>query len=236
MTNPLSNNPANIGTLDGLFRFRLSKFLMDIDDMLPAVVVAYNRTKNRAQVQPLISMVTTRGTVLKRAQLVSIPVWQDGGGGALLSFNLNAGDLGWIKSNDRDISLFKQTFQQSIPNTKRKHSFSDAIFLPDNMTGYTIAPEDNGNAVFQTNDGTVKIALWPTKIKMLAPNTVITDATGYGGAAGAVLDVQSTTKAFKFPSMTTTQKNAISSPQPGFAVFDVTLNRLSVYAAGTGWS
>jgi hypothetical protein len=52
--------------------------------------------------------------------------------------------------------------------------------------------------------------------------------------ASAILDAQSTTKGVRMPNMTTTQKNAISSPAAGLMVFDTTLSKLCVYS-GTAW-
>jgi hypothetical protein len=52
--------------------------------------------------------------------------------------------------------------------------------------------------------------------------------------ATAHLDVQSTTKGFLPPRMTTTQKNAIASPAAGLQVFDTTFNQMS-YFNGTVW-
>jgi hypothetical protein len=53
-------------------------------------------------------------------------------------------------------------------------------------------------------------------------------------SATAILDVQSTTKGVRMPNMTTTQKNAISSPAAGLMVFDTTLAKLCVYS-GSAW-
>lgn len=50
--------------------------------------------------------------------------------------------------------------------------------------------------------------------------------------ASAVADFVSTTKGFLVPRMTTTQRNAISSPANGLQVFDTTLNRLMIYGGG----
>jgi len=63
-----------------------------------------------------------------------------------------------------------------------------------------------------------------------------TGNVGIGGNpnANALLDVQSTTKAFLPPRMTTTQKNAIASPAEGMVVYDTTLHKLSVYT-GSAW-
>jgi hypothetical protein len=53
-------------------------------------------------------------------------------------------------------------------------------------------------------------------------------------SASAILDAQSTTKGVRMPNMTTTQKNAISSPGAGLMVFDTTLAKLCVYS-GSAW-
>ena len=49
----------------------------------------------------------------------------------------------------------------------------------------------------------------------------------------AKLDISSTTQGFLPPRMTTTQKNAISSPAAGLQVYDSTTNRAAVYS--TAW-
>ena len=53
-------------------------------------------------------------------------------------------------------------------------------------------------------------------------------------STSAILDAQSTTKGVRMPNMTTTQKNAISSPAAGLMVFDTTLSKLCVYS-GSAW-
>lgn len=53
-------------------------------------------------------------------------------------------------------------------------------------------------------------------------------------AASAQLDVSSTTKGFLPPRMTTTQRNAISSPASGLTIYNTTTNSFEVYN-GTNW-
>ena len=168
-----SRNPANDNTLEGMLREVMPKFLQSVDDMLPARVVSYDRSTNRVVVQPMVMVLGTSGESLSRQPIPNIPVFNIGGGGFIMSFNLNPGDLGWIKASDRDISLFLQNYTEQRPNTLRKHKFSDALFFPDVMTGYSISGEDSGNCVIQNLDGTVKISLGSNSVKITAPNAII---------------------------------------------------------------
>lgn len=167
-----SLNPANTGSLTGLMRGVLDKFLQSVDDCLPAQVVSYDRATNRATIQPLIMVLTTDDQKVSRAQIRSVPVFQIGAGGHILSFNIKAGDLGWLKATDRDISLFMQSLKKSAPNTLRKHSFEDAVFFPDPVRNYVIAGEDQENCVLQNMDGSVKISLGDDSIKIKATNLI----------------------------------------------------------------
>lgn len=231
MSNPFppSRNPTDNDSMVGMMNIVLTKFLQSIDDMLPAQVVAYDRTTNMAQVQPMISIVTTGDTILQRAPVMSVPVLQIGGGGFMLNFPINAGDLGWLKANDRDISLFKQSWEMSPPNTARKHDFGDAIFIPSILTGFVIAGSDTTKVTLQSLNGSIRLSMGTT--------VCVTDEIGYTPSAGAVLDVQSTTKAFKVPRMTHAQRDAIPSPEGGFMVYVTDApTGFSFYTDGVGWS
>lgn len=168
-----SLNPANKDTLLGALNVAINKAVQQMDNVLPATVIAYDRNSNRAQVQPQIKIVDTNKRSITRAQIASVPVFQYGGNGYLLSFPLKSGSFGWIIACDRDISEFLQNYSESPPPTYRKKSFSDSFFLPDIMTGYTIASEDIENAVLQNLDGTVKISLGTDKIKVSAKNVEV---------------------------------------------------------------
>lgn len=54
-------------------------------------------------------------------------------------------------------------------------------------------------------------------------------------AASSVLNVVSTTKGFLMPRMTTTQRDAISSPATGLQVYNTTINNENIYD-GTRWN
>jgi hypothetical protein len=64
---------------------------------------------------------------------------------------------------------------------------------------------------------------------------VINADYSFSNQASALLEVQSTTKGFLPPRMTTTQKNAIATPAAGLVVYDSTTNKLACYN-GTTWN
>lgn len=179
-------DPANNGSLAGTLQFCMYKFLQSMQNMLPAKVIAYDRTTNRVQVQLMIAMVTTADVQVSRAQIASIPVMVFGGGGFVLSFPLNTGDLGWVLANDRDISLFLQTYNETAPNTGRIHNFSDGVFVPDIMHGYTINSEDENSVTLQSVDGTMRISLLPDRIKLTAPLVEITGGLQVDGVVTGI--------------------------------------------------
>lgn len=174
---PPSGNQADRNSLRGVMRLMLSKFLQRTDDMLPAKVIAYDPATNMAQVQPMIVVVTTDNQIVPRAQVASVPVYQISAGGFILKFPIKTGDLGWIKANDRDISIFMQSGAMSAPNTQRKHSFKDAMFYPQCMFDQVlVSDDDTNNVVLQNYAGTIKISMSETDIVITAPASVTVNA------------------------------------------------------------
>ena len=165
-------NPADVGGLSGAMQTILGKFLQNVDDCLPATVVSYDRLANVATVRPLVAVLTTEGASVPRAAVASVPVFSFGCGRFVVNFPLKGGDLGWIKANDRDISLFAQSLKEAKPNTLRKHSFQDGVFFPDAVRTFTIDGEDfDENMVIQTQDGKIRVSIWPDRVKTTAENT-----------------------------------------------------------------
>lgn len=161
-----SRNPADDGNLGAMLKATMEKYMKSVDGMLPAVVVAYNRTTNRATIAPAINMVMTNNEQLVRAQLASIPVLAIGGGDFVLTFPLKAGDTGWIEASDRDISTWLQGGgkRRSQPNTHRTHSFSDGRFIPDKLADFTLPPEAEGGVCLQHKSGATALIILGDKV------------------------------------------------------------------------
>ncbi len=69
-------------------------------------------------------------TLVDYPVLTDVPVQFPSGGGGVLFFPLTAGDTGIVLFCDRDIDAWWQAGGANIPNSPRKHSLSDGIFVP----------------------------------------------------------------------------------------------------------
>lgn len=170
-----NSKQAQQGSLAGQLKGALSKWLREeVDDMLPARVVSYDDAANRAVIQPLVMIGTTSGAKVSRASLPNIPVFRFGSGQFFMRFPIKPGDFGWLKANDKDISLIMQAQgqQEDWPNTERLHDFSDAMFFPDCVRGWLIDGANVDAAVWQSLDGTVCISLHGDKVNVKAPNLI----------------------------------------------------------------
>lgn len=176
-----NSDAANEGSLSGGLNAAMrSFFLNEFEGMLPATVVSYDDATNRAVIKPLVMVGTTDGGKLSRAQIPNIPVYRFGGGGFFMRFPLKAGDFGWIKANDRDISLvFQRGGGEDWPNTERMHKFSDAMFFPDTFKEWVINGANADAAVWQSMDGLVSVALSDSFLK-LAIGAVSIELTAAG--------------------------------------------------------
>ena len=169
MSSPPNLDKANDGDFAGVMTDVLQNFLRGVDDMIPAKVVSYDDTTNRAVIKPLVMLGTTDGQKISRAQLSNIPVFRFGGGGFFIRFPVKAGDFGWLKATDRDMSLIMQRGGlEDWPNTLRQHSFSDGMFFPDTLKSWVIDGANADALVIQSIDGSVCVSLHSGKVKIEA--------------------------------------------------------------------
>ena len=172
-----SQDPAQQTNLGEALRGIIGKYMQQIDGMLPATVVSYNRKSGRATIVPSINMVGTNGTNISRAPLANIRVLAIGGGDFLLTFPVRPGDTGWIEASDRDISLWLQGSgkKATSPNTHRMHSFSDGRFIPDAMFDYVLPDSAEDGVCLQHKSGEAAIIITGDKIMLNAPGGVWTN-------------------------------------------------------------
>lgn len=178
MQNPSpSSKPGQGSDLTGATGLALRKFLLDVDDMLPARIVSYDPPPvNRAQIEILYKVTMTDGSLNPMMAPAEVPVQFPGGGDFVLTFPLKPGSLGWIKAADRDMSLFLQSYEAEPGNTARLHCFEDGVFIPDVMTGFEMANADGIS--IQTTDGSNAVTVTGSSavLKVGAATLTLTDS------------------------------------------------------------
>lgn len=184
----------------GLMATALRKFQIDDENSIPAIVIDFDRNSNLITVKPLIMWVDMNDIGHSRHTIADLNCLSLGGGGFHISFPIKEGDLGWVIAADRDISLFKQSLKESMPNTFRVHSFADGLFIPDVFRKYVINGEDSGAMVLQSTDGATRISIRDDNIKITAPSNVVVDTPTTTFTGDVIID----------KSLTVTQQTAVN--------------------------
>lgn len=138
------------------------------DGSLPAMVESYDRVKNVATVRPVIARMTVSGVQINRKAVYDVPVVALGAGGFVINFPVKPGDIGWINACDRDLDTFKQQLDSGVsdapPVTARVRTFADSWFVPDIMRRFTVLGAHSDEAVFQSLDGSSRVAVGSGKV------------------------------------------------------------------------
>lgn len=118
---------------------------------------------------------------------------------------------------------------------------ASAAVTSSTINSTPIGATTRSTGAFTTLDANGNVTLGDASSDTVTVNgtaTFVNGAVGVGGAAAASaqLDIQSTTRGFLPPRMTTVQRNAIASPANGLTIYNTTLNRMEIYStAATAW-
>lgn len=141
-----------------LFR-RLMRYIgAEIHVMLPARVVNYDFTIQKADVQPVLKRRYADGQEFDAPIISSVPVIWPRAGGASLTFPVNRGDFVMLVFADVDIDTWVQEGGVAAPDDPRQHSIMDAIAIPGlipfNAAGMA---ENNTDVLLAFGGGKVRI-------------------------------------------------------------------------------
>lgn len=170
-----SANQGDQTSLWAALNYSMRQQQLNIDGMLPAKVISFDRKANTATVQPMIHFVGMDNESKPRSKLAKIPVLSIGGGGFHISFPIKAGDLCWIFASDRDINNFLKELKEDKPPHGRIKTFSSGLVIPDVFRQYVINGEDSDAMVIQSTDGSTRISIRGDNIKITAPTKVLID-------------------------------------------------------------
>lgn len=124
--------PREIDGLVGLVRAEVGR----VQTAFPGVVVAYDRTRQTAQVR-IVPRLRWRNPDTDEELFEQVPILPDvpilfpSGTGVSIVWDLAAGDTVWVIIGDRSIAEWKATANTDTqPQTPRRWDFSDAVAFP----------------------------------------------------------------------------------------------------------
>lgn len=103
--------------------------LGNVHTALPASIVSYQYTQQRASVQPLLNKSWGDGTNQVMPIINDVPVIFPKSGGASLTFPVNPGDTCLLLFIERSTDLWKSEGGQVTPDDGRKFDLSDAVAI-----------------------------------------------------------------------------------------------------------
>jgi len=104
---------------------------------MPAVIESYDATKSLATVKITIPHVRDDEEVLDVPIISAVPVMWLSTLTTRITFPLKRGDWGLLIHCDGDIGKWALDMDASTPQSKRRHAWTDAVFLPQ-MHGVTV--------------------------------------------------------------------------------------------------
>lgn len=110
-------------------------------------------------------------------------------------------------------------------------------FVGDNSNTATFTIDTNNTLYMgKNNGGSAAVYGNNTQIYLQGSSAgvLIDDAFAENPDASAILELRTTVKGFLPPRMTTTERDAITSPAAGLVIFNTTTSKLNVYS-GTAW-
>lgn len=117
-------------TLANVIQSALSRFASDLHTSMPASIVSYDRTKQKASIQPLLKRRTKDGVVFSYPVITNVPCYFPRTSTYQHTFELKPNDTGLLIISERSLDRWLEVGGEVDPGDPRKHDFTDGIFFP----------------------------------------------------------------------------------------------------------
>lgn len=122
---------------DELIEAAIEARLTEVHTSIPGIVKKFYANKGTCDVQPAVNRVEERlnGERISKPfpKIFNVPIIYPSGGGYILRWPLNPGDVVELRFSEKDTALFRSTGQQSDPQNLRKHDISYPTAWPCEM-------------------------------------------------------------------------------------------------------
>lgn len=146
--------------IEEAIRAGIDAALVEVHTALPCRVVSYDATEQTVTVQPSIKRVFVDDGEKTIPVLTGVRVGFIRTSQHAVTFPIAKGDEGLLIFNERDISAWRKSGDTLAPSSSRKHSYSDALFIPQMYSDPNkLSNVSATDLEIRTADGTGKISI-----------------------------------------------------------------------------
>lgn len=139
-------------TLTQVIQTALERFAGDLHTAMPATIVSYDRSTQKATVQPSFKRRTKTGQVFSFPVVTNVPCLFPRSTDFSLTFELKPQDSGLLICAQRSLDRWLEKGGEVDPQDPRKHSFTDGIFIPGLFSFNDSAPAEQNITVLKNKD------------------------------------------------------------------------------------
>ena len=139
-----------------LLNIIIANKIADVNICLPAKIVEYDYTQQRAKVQPSLNQKYNDGEVIELPIVHNVPVMHPSSGGASITFPVNVGDNILLVFSQASLEEWLEDGKQSTPDDPRQNDLTDAIAIIGLNPFNQISPATNNtDLLIKLNDAEV---------------------------------------------------------------------------------
>lgn len=175
MSSPLNSSGIPSGFLPpqgnwgdyNIYSFIVLQWLAKVQTAIPVKILSCTNDGSVVpfgfvDVLPLVNQIDSQGNAVPHSTVYNLPYLRMQGGSNAIILDPQAGDIGIAVFASRDISKVKATQAQANPDTFRKFSYADGMYLGGILNG-------TPTQFIQFNSTGITIVS-PTQINLVAPN------------------------------------------------------------------
>ena len=112
-----------------LLNIIIANKIADMHICMPAKILEYDYTKQKAKVQPALNQKYNDGEVIELPAIYNVPVVHPASGGASITFPVNVNDTVLLVFSEKSLEEWLSNGEQVTPDDPRQNNLTDAIAL-----------------------------------------------------------------------------------------------------------
>ena len=154
-----------------LLNIIIANKIADMHICMPAKILEYDYTKQKAKVQPSLNQKYNDGEVIELPAIYNVPVVHPASGGASITFPVNINDTVLLVFSEKSLEEWLSNGEQVTPDDPRQNNLTDAIALLGLNPFSKISPAANNTDLLIKYDGS-EVKLKPSSEIDISSTTI----------------------------------------------------------------